>query len=289
MLVLTLLFASLAPLSAIAGTPGALRSLSGKDYSHHLKRTDEPFPARFSYTRRGPGSVPPTLKVPAEPVLVRRSPLSGVLLARQGCEQGSNLCPDGNACCPTGTECCTDASICCTSGSCCGNACCENGGVCCGTASGCCNAGNTCQTINGVPGCCATGQQCEAFVGCNDPNLVECAGETFCCPSGETCGRDPNGNATCNGQSASESQGVAASPTPGDTSIVNPSNTSSSSQASTTRRTSTSAAPTSTGSHTTTTPASTTSSSTGNGFSVMPSRDTFGLVGAVALVLIAFA
>ncbi|KAG8836433.1 hypothetical protein FRC20_007052 [Serendipita sp. 405] len=268
MLVLTLLFASLAPLSAIAGTPGALRSLSGKDYSHHLKRTDEPFPARFSYTRRGPGSVPPTLKPGKAASRVPICVPTGMRAAQQ-VQNAAQMRPFVVPLAPAVEMHAARMEE--------------------FAASGCCNAGNTCQTINGVPGCCATGQQCEAFVGCNDPNLVECAGETFCCPSGETCGRDPNGNATCNGQSASESQGVAASPTPGDTSIVNPSNTSSSSQASTTRRTSTSAAPTSTGSHTTTTPASTTSSSTGNGFSVMPSRDTFGLVGAVALVLVAFA
>ncbi|KAG8769241.1 hypothetical protein FRC16_006757 [Serendipita sp. 398] len=261
MLVLTLLFASLAPLSAIAGTPGALRSLSGKDYSHHLKRTDEPFPARFSYTRRGPGSVPPTLKVRAEPVLpgkaASRVPIcvpTGMRAAQQ-VQNAAQMRPFVVPLAPAvemhaarmeefAVALLQDAAM---------------------------------QEIHVKPST-------------EFPDVARlCAGETFCCPSGETCGRDPNGNATCNGQSASESQGVAASPTPGDTSIVNPSNTSSSSQASTTRRTSTSAAPTSTGSHTTTTPASTTSSSTGNGFSVMPSRDTFGLVGAVALVLVAFA
>ena len=33
--------------------------------------------------------------------------------------------------------------------------------------------------------------------GCADKTTVECPGDTFCCPVGQTCGRDAAGNAEC--------------------------------------------------------------------------------------------
>ncbi|CAG7849253.1 SubName: Full=Uncharacterized protein {ECO:0000313/EMBL:CCA67964.1} [Serendipita indica DSM 11827] len=65
MLVFSLLFSSLAPLAVLAGTPSAVRSLSGKDYSYLLKRSDGPSPFAFSYPhKRAPVAVPPTLLYP---------------------------------------------------------------------------------------------------------------------------------------------------------------------------------------------------------------------------------
>jgi hypothetical protein len=139
-----LTFVTLAPLAALAGTPGALRSLSGKVYSNHLKRTDEPFPVRLAYAKKGATAVPRTLLEPSTPI--RRA---GVLVASRqlSCGTGNSLCPDGGDCCPTGAECCTQVVMCsssysrvkpcltlkflgCTGGSCCGTSCCENNGVC---------------------------------------------------------------------------------------------------------------------------------------------------------------
>jgi hypothetical protein len=94
MLLLALLVASFIPSFVLAGTPGPLLSLSGRDYSHHLRRTDEPFPVRLSLAKRGPAAVPRTLQVPATP---RRG--SGPLLAARqalSCESGFSLCPDGS-------------------------------------------------------------------------------------------------------------------------------------------------------------------------------------------------
>jgi hypothetical protein len=104
-----LTFVTLAPLAALAGTPGALRSLSGKDYSHHLKRTDEPFPVRLAYAKRGATAVPRTLLEPSTPI--RRA---GVLVASRqvSCEAGQTACADGNGCCPANAECCTQVAMC---------------------------------------------------------------------------------------------------------------------------------------------------------------------------------
>ncbi|KAG8819143.1 hypothetical protein FRC17_010588 [Serendipita sp. 399] len=228
MILFTLLFALLAPLFVLAGTPGALRALSGKDYSHHLKRTDEPFPARLSYAKRGPGSVPPTLKVPAaEPVLVVRLvhavEIHAVRMEESAVEMDVVM-PEVHAKRSTGLQ-------------------------------------PVARQVNNVT------------------------------PPGETCGRDSAGNATCNGHSASETQGIAADPTPGNTSILGPSDTTSTSSATTgfTRATSTTSAATSTGSHTTTTGPNTTSSgSSGGALGLVPSRDTFGVIGTIAFALAAF-
>ena len=102
-------FVTLAPLATLAGTPGALRSLSGKDYSHHLKRTDEPFPVRLAYAKKGATAVPRTLLEPSTPI--RRA---GVLVASRqlSCGADSSPCADGNGCCPTGAECCTQVVMC---------------------------------------------------------------------------------------------------------------------------------------------------------------------------------
>jgi hypothetical protein len=104
-----LTFVTLTPLATLAGTPGALRSLSGKDYSHHLKRTDDPFPARLTYAKKGATAVPRTLLEPSTPI--RRA---GVLVASRqlSCDAGSSLCADGNGCCPTGADCCTQVVMC---------------------------------------------------------------------------------------------------------------------------------------------------------------------------------
>lgn len=225
---------SLAPLAVLGGAPGALRSLSGKDYSHHLRRTDEPFPVRLSYTKKGLAGVPKTLMEPAVPVA-----RAGILVASRqlSCDPGYSACSDGAGCCPSGAECCSEQSLCCSGGSCCGASCCGNNGICCGTA-GCCDQGNTCQTINGATGCCKAGQTCDAFVGCANPSLVECGGDfNFCCPAGETCSRDSQGNAACNGQTATDN-GLATGaeePSQGNTVISIPGVTSSVSSASTTR------------------------------------------------------
>jgi hypothetical protein len=139
-----LTFVTLVPLIVLAGTPGALRSLSGKDYSHHLKRTDEPFPVRLAYAKKGATAVPRTLLEPSTPI--RRA---GVLVASRqlSCGADASPCADGNGCCPTNAECCTQVVMCqssysyvkprlihnlpgCTGGSCCGASCCENNGVC---------------------------------------------------------------------------------------------------------------------------------------------------------------
>jgi len=92
MIFFTLLVASLVPSFVLGGAPGPLVSLSGRDYSHHLKRTDEPFPARLSYAKLGAVAVPRTLQVPATPL--RRSSLA----ARQAlsCDSGYTACADGN-------------------------------------------------------------------------------------------------------------------------------------------------------------------------------------------------
>lgn len=104
---------SLAPLAVLAGSPGALRALSGRDYSHHLKRTDEPFPVRLSYTKKGNVGVPKTLLEPATPVA-----RAGVLVASRqlSCDPGLTACSDGAGCCPTGAECCTQVAMCTYSG-----------------------------------------------------------------------------------------------------------------------------------------------------------------------------
>ena len=100
---------SLAPLTVLAGTPGALRALSGRDYSHHLKRTDEPFPVRLSATKNGIAGIPKTLLEPAVPV--RRANV--LVAARQlSCDPGLTPCSDGAGCCPTGAECCHDVAMC---------------------------------------------------------------------------------------------------------------------------------------------------------------------------------
>lgn len=94
MISLALLVISFVPSFILAGTPGPLVSLSGRDYSHHLKRTDEPFPVRLSFAKRGPAAVPRTLQVPATPG--RRS--GTLLAARQAlsCGDGYFLCSDGS-------------------------------------------------------------------------------------------------------------------------------------------------------------------------------------------------
>ncbi|KIM27621.1 hypothetical protein M408DRAFT_9297 [Serendipita vermifera MAFF 305830] len=201
---------SLAPLAVLGGAPGALRSLSGKDYSHHLRRTDEPFPVRLSYTKKGLAGVPKTLMEPAVPVA-----RAGILVASRqlSCDPGYSACSDGAGCCPSAE-------------------------IMESAAAGCCDQGNTCQTINGATGCCKAGQTCDAFVGCANPSLVECGGDfNFCCPAGETCSRDSQGNAACNGQTATDN-GLATGaeePSQGNTVISIPGVTSSVSSASTTR------------------------------------------------------
>lgn len=91
-----LLVASLIPNLVLAGTPGPLLSLSGRDYSHHLRRTDEPFPARLSNAVRKSAAVPRTLQVPATPAR-RSSPAGALMAARQlSCDSGYTACSDGN-------------------------------------------------------------------------------------------------------------------------------------------------------------------------------------------------
>ncbi|PVG04182.1 hypothetical protein CPB86DRAFT_778438 [Serendipita vermifera] len=127
----TLLLVSCAPFAVLAGSPGPLKSLSGRDYSHHLKRTDEPFPIRLTVAKRGAAAVPRTLQVPDVPVARRSSPAGVLVAARQvSCDYGYSLCADGVGCCPTGAQCCTEEVLCCSGGACCGGSCCENNGVC---------------------------------------------------------------------------------------------------------------------------------------------------------------
>lgn len=113
MIFLSLLFAYLLPSLVLAGSPGALKALSGRDYSHLLKRIDdEQLPARMSLVRKHSIAVPRTLQVPSIPI--RRSSPAGLLVAARqlSCDAGYSACADGNGCCPSGAECCTEVAMC---------------------------------------------------------------------------------------------------------------------------------------------------------------------------------
>lgn len=100
------------PQSVLAGAPGPLKSLSGRDYSHHLRRTDEPFPIRLRSADNHVAAVPRTLQVPSERRSLPR--MGGVLLASRdpGCDSGYTACSDGSGCCVNGSSCCTDIAMC---------------------------------------------------------------------------------------------------------------------------------------------------------------------------------
>jgi hypothetical protein len=59
--------------------------------------------------------------------------------------------------------------------------------------------------------------------GCTDPSLVECTGYDFCCPAGEACSLDANGNAQCGGVSVGNGNGNGSSTTT--TPVGNPATT----------------------------------------------------------------
>lgn len=51
--------------------------------------------------------------------------------------------------------------------------------------------------------------------GCTDPSLVDCGpGFDFCCPAGEACSLDANGNAQCGGMNVGSGNGNGTTTTP---------------------------------------------------------------------------
>jgi len=86
---------------------------------------------------------------------------------------------------------CSIGEVACTNGGCCDGSCCGDG---------CCPLSYFCDTVSGVTACCQVGEVCNSQIsGCTDNTLAPCKGYDFCCPLGNDCSLDGNGNAQCNG------------------------------------------------------------------------------------------
>ncbi|KAL0950054.1 hypothetical protein HGRIS_010061 [Hohenbuehelia grisea] len=146
----------------------------------------------------------------------RDNPLAGLLQPRQSCPSGYGSCRNNpGRCCPLSGRCCTNgccrAGFWCYSSGCCSLSeigceqvsCCPVGSNCC-KGGGCCSAGDYCTVVNGRRGCCEIGKICTSSSGqCTSSGYTHCAGEDFCCPSGDTCSRDSSGQPVCRRSSGS--------------------------------------------------------------------------------------